>query len=136
MKNLLQGLRTQIDEFQTDIFSWLNGTLIKRKLFLEIWCKNQNINFFLWSQSLIIKKNQWVFHLIFASFKTKFLASTLQPFLRLWKNQCYHRDKVYLIWKHQCSPFMSRRKYKDAKINLFCIPIKETLQPNLTLIYM
>ena len=35
--NLVQGPRTQIDAFQTNIFSWLNDILTKRKLFLETW---------------------------------------------------------------------------------------------------
>ena len=33
----LQGPRTQIDAFQTNIFSLLNDILTKRKLFLETW---------------------------------------------------------------------------------------------------
>ena len=33
----LQGHRTQIDTFQTNNLSWLNDTLIRRKLFLVSW---------------------------------------------------------------------------------------------------
>jgi hypothetical protein len=93
----VQGPRIQIDAFQMDIFSWLNDIPIKRKLFLEFWDReiwyktfNLYIFIFLWSQSLNVWKIQWFFHLTFAAIKTKtnFLASTLQPFSRFWKNQC------------------------------------------------
>jgi hypothetical protein len=86
----------------------------------EIWYKTFNLYvfIFLWLQSLDIWKIQWVFHLIFAAIKTKtnWLASTLQPFSRFWKNQYWHRNKINLIWKHEYSAFMSRR-YKGVALS-------------------
>ena len=42
---ILQGPSTQIDAFQTNIFSWLDDIMIKKKIFLksrdrEIWYKH------------------------------------------------------------------------------------------------
>ena len=78
MLSLIQGPRTQIDAFQTTIFSWLNDIPIKIKLFFkswdgEIWYKMFNLTIFMfWSlQFLDIWKIHWVFCLIFASIKTK-----------------------------------------------------------------
>ena len=67
----VQGPSTQIDTFQTNIFSWLDDIMIKNKIFLnswdrEIWYKTFNIGIpiFLWSQYLYIWKIQWVVCLI------------------------------------------------------------------------
>ena len=69
---ILQGPSTQIDAFQTNIFSWLDDIMIKKKIFLkssdrEIWYKtfNLGIHIVLWSQSLHIWKIQRVVLLIF-----------------------------------------------------------------------
>ena len=61
-RRIFVGPWTQIDAFQTDIFSWLNDIPIIRKMFLkswdrEIWLKktfNLYIFIFLWSQFLNI----------------------------------------------------------------------------------
>ena len=75
----VQGPPTQIDTFQTNIFSWLDDIMIKKKIFLkssdrEIWYKSFNlgIHIFLWLQSLHIWKIQRVVFLIFVDiFKWK-----------------------------------------------------------------
>ena len=71
---ILQGQSTQIDAFQTNIFSLFDDIMIKKKIFLksldrEIWYKtfNLGIHIVLWSQSLHIWKIQWVVLLIFRS---------------------------------------------------------------------
>ena len=94
--SVLQGPRTQIDAFQTNIFPWLNDILIKRKIFLEswdgeIWYKTLNLGIFIisWSQFLHTWKDQQVFCLIFTAIKgkTNWHRRKLQPFSRFWKNQ-------------------------------------------------
>ena len=94
----LQGPSTQIDAFQTNIFSWLDDIMIKKKIFLkssdrEIWYKSFNlgIHIFLWLQSLHIWKIQRVVFLIFADifkWKWKQKQCSLLPLINFWQNQC------------------------------------------------
>ena len=94
----LQGPPTQIDTFQTNIFSWLDDIMIKKKIFLkssdrEIWYKSFNlgIHIFLWLQSLHIWKIQRVVFLIFADifkWKWKQKQCSLLPLINFWQNQC------------------------------------------------
>ena len=74
----MQDPPTQIDGFQTNIFSWLDDIKIKKKIFLnfwvrEIWYKTFNLGtpVFLWSQSLHIWKIQRVVWFLAVIFKWK-----------------------------------------------------------------
>ena len=94
----IQGPPTQIDTFQTNIFSWLDDIMIKKKIFLkssdrEIWYKSFNlgIHIFLWLQSLHIWKIQRVVFLIFVDifkWKWKQKQCSLLPLINFWQNQC------------------------------------------------
>ena len=97
----IQGPSTQIDAFHTNIFSWLDDIMIKKKIFLkswdrEIWYKTfiLGITTFSWSQSLNIWKIQRVVFLIFADifkWKWKQKQCSLLPLINFWQNQRLYR---------------------------------------------